>query len=115
MRLIDADAMEKDLREQFEQVFTLAGRKVKPEDYYIKRRGTYFADVQKAECDSFFAYLQTRPTIGPDSPERRGRWEEKKYIVFDLERTAFRCSECKTAWDAATKYCPNCGAWMQED
>lgn len=63
MRLIDADALEKDLRRQFDMVFKEAGRKVKPEDYFIERQAVYFADVTKAEHDSFFDYLKTRPTI----------------------------------------------------
>lgn len=64
-RLIDADAMEKDLREQYLKVFVEAGRKVKPEDYFIERNAVYNADRIKAELDSFFEYLASRPAIDP--------------------------------------------------
>ncbi len=36
---------------------------------------------------------------------RHGRWREGAYA-------GYRCSECRTTWDAQTNYCPNCGAKM---
>ena len=38
-------------------------------------------------------------------PVRHGRWREGAYA-------GYRCSECRTTWDAPTKFCPNCGAKM---
>lgn len=36
---------------------------------------------------------------------RHGRWREGVYA-------GYKCSECRTTWDAPTKFCPNCGAKM---
>ena len=41
------------------------------------------------------------------APVRHGRWREGAYA-------GYRCSECRTTWDAPTNYCPNCGADMKE-
>lgn len=41
------------------------------------------------------------------APVRHGRWREGAYA-------GYRCSECRTTWDAPTKFCPNCGADMRE-
>ena len=40
-------------------------------------------------------------------PVRHGRWREGVYA-------GYRCSECRTTWDAPTKFCPYCGADMRE-
>jgi len=40
-------------------------------------------------------------------PVVRTKWREGAYA-------GYRCSVCKTTWDAPTNYCPNCGAWMEE-
>ena len=43
---------------------------------------------------------------------KHGVWLYKKCVVFDRTKDLYRCSECKTSWDAESKYCPNCGAKM---
>ncbi len=44
---------------------------------------------------------------------KRGKWEEKSFIVFDSEiKLGYKCSECNTTWDNKTNYCSNCGAKM---
>ena len=39
------------------------------------------------------------------APVTHGRWGAGAYA-------GYRCSACKTTWDAPTAYCPNCGAKM---
>lgn len=36
----------------------------------------------------------------------RAKWREGVYA-------GYRCSLCKTTWDAPTNFCPNCGAEMR--
>jgi len=39
------------------------------------------------------------------APVRHGRWREGVYA-------GYKCSECRTTWDAPTNFCPNCGCRM---
>lgn len=41
-----------------------------------------------------------------------GKWIKKTWIIFDTEKTGYRCSECNTTWDSPTQHCPNCGIKM---
>lgn len=43
------------------------------------------------------------------APVVHGRWKKRKSWA------CYVCSECSFEEDGATKYCPNCGALMQED
>jgi hypothetical protein len=41
------------------------------------------------------------------------RWQERRFICMDSEvMLGYRCSKCMLTFDAATNYCPNCGAKM---
>ena len=60
-RLIDANALENDLKRQCEQVFKLGA--VSPDDYYIERREAYMQATWRSWCESFYDYLDTRPTV----------------------------------------------------
>ena len=62
-RLIDANAFVEKLESDFKKVFTNAGQKVKPEDYYITRKSVYDADLFKAEVDSFCDMVNCQPTV----------------------------------------------------
>lgn len=62
-RLIDATALESDLRQQYDQVFGAARRSVSPDDFYINRHSAYHANVVDAELNGFFEYLKARPTV----------------------------------------------------
>lgn len=44
--------------------------------------------------------------------QSEGEWEKRTFIIFDSEKVGFRCLKCNTTWDAPTKFCPNCGAYM---
>ena len=45
--------------------------------------------------------------------QSEGEWEKRTFIIFDIEKVGYKCSECNTTWDTETKYCPNCGAHMK--
>lgn len=63
MRPIDADALEKDYRSQFEAVYKNTRDVVMPSDFYIERQAAYNKALVKMEMETFFEYLQARPTI----------------------------------------------------
>lgn len=60
-RLIDADALVKDLKRQCEEVFKIDA--VSPDDFWIKRDKAYNERLWKTWCESFFEYLKARETI----------------------------------------------------
>ena len=123
-RLIDVVALEKDLRKQFKDVFGKAEKKVKPEDYFIKRRSAFHAAFIEAELQGFIEYLKSRPTV---DPMKRGKWVEVPNKVWVGSRVAtqgiaYECSECGYTYKAydndnrvnvkKLNYCPACGAKM---
>ena len=63
MRLIEADALEKDYRSQFESVYKRTRDTVMPSDFYIERKAAYDKTLVKLEMEAFFEYLQARPSI----------------------------------------------------
>ena len=62
-RLIDADALIADLKRQCREVFRVDA--VSPDDFWITRIEAYNERLWGTWCESFFDYLQTRPTIIP--------------------------------------------------
>lgn len=62
-RLIDADALIADLKRQCREVFRVDA--VSPDDFWITRTEAYNERLWGTWCESFFDYLQTRPTIIP--------------------------------------------------
>ena len=63
MRLIDADALCADLREQWEQVFSKTKTKVRPEDFFIERVSIFHAASISTDIEAFCDYLRDRPTM----------------------------------------------------
>ena len=61
--------------------------------------------------NTFYNGLEVARQIAHDmdaadvQPVIHGRWREGAYA-------GYRCSECRTTWDAPTYFCPNCGAKM---
>ena len=57
--------------------------------------------------------IKAQPTIDAE-PVRRGKWERCGIKTYDF---AFYCSECSSFSPngVKTKYCPWCGAKMEED
>ena len=112
MRLIDADALEKDYRKQFEAVYKHTRDAVLPSDFYIERRAAYDKEIVRLEMEAFCQFLQGRPTIEAE-PVRHGKW------VYG-DDVDIQCSVCgkdaMSDWMKYTQvyspYCPWCGAKM---
>lgn len=62
-RLIDADALIDDLKRQCKEVFRVNA--VSPDDFWITRNEAYNERLWGTWCESFYGYLQTRPTVIP--------------------------------------------------
>ena len=110
-RLIDANAFVEKLQTDFKRVFTNAGKKVKPEDYYIERKAVYNEDFYKAEIDDFCLMVDCFPTV--DAVEVvHSEW------IFNSDGSG-TCKHChrttKNAWDydRCMNFCPGCGADMR--
>lgn len=134
MRLIDADALEKDYRSQFESVYKNIRDAVLPSDFYIERKEAYNKKLMKMLMEAFFEYLQGRPSVDADTyfnavdrikpcpkcryqifgaePVRHGRW------IHDINNL-YGCSECLARETMSHKnlknFCPECGAKMYEE
>lgn len=110
MRLIDADALEKDYRDQFEAVYKHTRDAVKPSDFYIEREAAYNKELMRLEMEAFCEYLQGRATVDAE-PVRHGKW-----ITFKDGRGCElrECSQCHYAFRRLhpSIYCSNCGAKM---
>ena len=70
-RLIDADALIADLKRQCKEVFRVNA--VSPDDFWITRNEAYNERLWGTWCESFYGYLQTRPTVIP-TKESKPRW-----------------------------------------
>ena len=76
----------------------------------------YHSDFEQnlANLHSLRELLDDCPTV--DAVEVvHGRWEQRKILDYFGSKICFRCTECKTHWDAKSNYCPNCGAKMDGD
>lgn len=106
---------------------------------YIKDNKAVFPPV-KLECDDMIGrqeaidaikkdimgglnYESIIKRMPPAIPEQKaGHWEEKRkenwaqkgYTVTAAADYWFECSECGAPFIFSTKYCPSCGAKMQE-
>ena len=115
-RLIDAVALEKDLRKQFKDVFGKAEKKVKPEDYFIKRRSAFHAAFIEAELEGFIEYLKSRPMV---DPVKHGKWIQE--FIYEENYSIWHCSKCggepyfERNINEEYQYCPYCGAKMDEE
>ena len=63
MRLIDADALEREYRGQFDSVYKNIRDSVSPANFYLERKASYDKKLVKLEMEAFFEYLHNRPTI----------------------------------------------------
>ena len=121
MRLIDADALQANLKQQYENVFGKARKTVNPDDFFITREFAYRANVIELEQKAFFEYLKTIPTIEAESV-KRGRWVETEESVGWMEEACAKCSVCGELWvldefgfdyfKTLWNFCPCCGAKM---
>lgn len=114
MRLIDADALEKEYSRQFDAVYKNIRDTVLPSDFYIERRAAYDKEIVRRDMEAFFEFLQSRHTIDAE-PVRHGRWIQSKTVP-----SYHHCSCCKRAHNMPMScnvyvlpyYCMDCGAKM---
>ena len=67
--------------------------------------------VSQYNADWIWGMIDSQPTVEA-VPVVHGRWEQRKILDWFGTKICFRCTECKTHWDANTNFCPNCGAKM---
>ena len=81
---------------------------------YIEREAAITAVTGWGKChsDAVLEYILHNVPKADVVEVKHGVWLYKKCVVFDCTKDLYRCSECKTSWDAESKYCPNCGAKM---
>lgn len=94
MRLIDADALTKLLKEcqQLDWNHNIAP---------ISWNHAF---------NNFIYIIDDEPTIEAE-PTKRGKWIEK-WFGYGYK---IRCSECGYLFSQMTNYCPNCGAKMEKN
>lgn len=63
------------------------------------------------------AFSDEMPPTVDAVPVRHGKWiHEVRYTIDSLHSyQQYRCSECGMTYITHTKYCPNCGARMDEE
>ena len=100
MRYIDADALQKEMKQRQESAYQwYSDAKVKEDEEIMVRADSAMA-----------AFIECRLTIGNQptadvAPVRHGRWKR----VGD---TAWECSACGCISCCNGTYCPDCGAKM---
>lgn len=60
-RLGDLDALIADLKRQCKEVFRIDA--VSPDDFWIERNEAYNERLWETWCESFYKYLESRPTV----------------------------------------------------
>ena len=91
MRLIDADALIKNLDDAIQDA----------------KRKNEICDYWEDDRSNLLYYLDNAPTI--DAVEVvRGEWIDKP-----TKGVRYICSRCRGRFDYQWKYCPNCGARMK--
>lgn len=108
MRRIDADNFKARLKNSY-----------KRREYYLRTLGVS-TDV-KGIVDSLIDVIDEEPTV---APVKRGHWIQKPTSGVQYYQD-YECSECGLVVpnrelqgiveDGIMRYCPNCGALMQED
>ena len=116
-RLIDADALEKEYRSQFESVYKNIRDTVLPSDFYIERKAAYDKELMRMEMEAFCEFLRSRPTIDAE-PVRRGEWIKVREMCGEIYGTCSRCGTERARLTSSGKifeaYCLDCGAKMTE-
>ena len=78
----------------------------------------YFDIVGVNEYGCSFATIDSQPTVDAE-PVRRGKWIARKRNENEPTESIDYCSCCMYPishfWQGDYKYCPNCGAKMQEE
>lgn len=98
MRTIDVDNLKARLRNSY-----------KRKESSLKALGV--SDEAKGIIDSLIDVIDEEPTV---ALVKRGHWIQKPTSRMQYYQD-YECSECGIVEDEIVRYCPNCGALMQED
>ena len=95
MRLIDADAMRRELI------------KWRDNDHYRKKRSLVERWVRTNGINVLLRVLANFPTVDAE-PVKHGWWIRQDWVCL-----CYKCSACgEEIWRTPSDYCPNCGAKM---
>ena len=113
MRLIDANALEKEYRRQFESVYKHVRDTVLPQDFYVTRKAAYDKEVVRRDMEAFCKFLQGRPTIDAE-PVRHGcEWCNGEYHTeLSAHAVRYHTSDKSSVYVLDVNFCPNCGTKM---
>lgn len=107
MRLIDADALYEQTAGWEATALHMVEKTMNDEDKTEWRRWSAILNERTA-----FKYdVADAPTIEAE-PVRHGRWEDKPHKMMG---ECPRCSVCGSFDPIKYRYCPNCGAKMDDD
>lgn len=131
MRLIDADALSKDLEKRWnvndDQDFCNKevwhaleeAPTIEPDGDTISRRAAILAITGEPPEAHYPSWYAERIKSLPSSEPKTGKWEIKTETdEYGLKRPKLVCSKCEkepVAWDLTElfEFCPNCGADMR--
>jgi len=107
MRLIDADAFAKTLRD--------ISKRQKYEELLTKKDGfPTVADVIEAICQDLDGTAIYGFKNAPTVEQPTGKWKEHDFKTFGgLGDWDYKCSNCEKVYCGKSNYCPNCGAKMK--
>lgn len=95
------------------------------EAWIHEQESNYYRDIEDATTcyvlDDVLDYIDTEPTIDPESSRPVSRWDSSgKYTFMDKKNSAaVRCENCGCALhmreykESVWKFCPVCGARME--
>lgn len=98
MRMIDADALINTLQEMFD--------KREKEARFTGDRG-----VTVTWNDAIY-HIKTAPTI---EERKTGKWIDETFEPWGPVYHPYKCNQCGEHSEAASNYCPNCGARMEDE
>ena len=108
MRLIDADALIKDIAESLR----FADEWEKESHEKKNKHGLKCAIDTRRSLLAMISRIKEAPTIDAE-PVRHGRWEE--IGGYEPENQGFACSVCDFATTDKSRFCPNCGSKNEGD
>ena len=107
MRLIDADALIKEITDLKESPWFNTGKESHPDAWFYGPHLSFLARKEAVETVVELC-INEAPTIEPDRPH--GEWVEKS----KFDRLCKNCGQQHIGDKRFANFCPNCGARMKE-